>query len=136
MKIEIVSGQENVDIDLFFRELLKKNKVSLINRGDNVLVYPEQVIAHDNVIVKRIRKIVGKHIEQGIDLYVITYSEIVLLAICLEIKARKFSGAQCHQVLENGQDICTPIETDGFLTERAFGVFDTKDDLLAKLLSR
>lgn len=135
MKIEIVSGQPNANIEKFFDELLRNDCASAEDKTCYVMRYPEHKIMHPAKIVDHVRETVARYIENDKNLYIITFSDHVLNAVRCEVKKHKFGNAVCHQIMENGEDIPAYIDKDGHLSFWADGVFDTWDNALTELLT-
>ena len=135
MKLEIISGQQNVEINTIFSNMLKENNICERNTsGNHYLIYPELELHHPKKILHTVRKIVKDHIESDSDLYILTYSDHVLNAVRLEVKAHNFSGSRCHQIVENNIDICAKIDEEGRLDVWATDIFDVWDQELLELL--
>ena len=137
MKVEVVSGQPKANINMFFTKLLAKNN---INVGDitqeHFLIYPEHRVASQKVIFDDVRMKVREYIEADKDLYILTYSDHVLNAARLEIKKHKLQNCKCHQVLDNGEDVCVDITDEGQLGCWVDNIFDVWDNALTELLTR
>lgn len=136
MKIEIVSGQEHANIESFFDNLLTENRVIAEDKTCYVMRYPEHKIAHQTATLNYVRSIVAKYIKEKKDLYILTYSDHVLNGVRLEVKKHGFSGAVCHQIMDDGEDICADIDDEGHLSVWADGVFDTWENALTELLTK
>ncbi len=139
MKIEIVSGQPELQVNKlndFFTELLDKNGIYV---GDilqhHFMIYPEYKVGNQKVIFDKVRAKVREYIENDEDLYILTYSDHVLNAARLEIKENSIQNCKCHQLLNDGTDVCADIDEDGMLSEWVDDIFDVWDTALTKLLS-
>lgn len=133
MKLELISGQPNVDLKDKFREILKQNGIS---DGDleqnNFMIYPELNIRQPKMLYDSIRERV--HNDSDKDLFILSYSDHVLNAIRVEIKKHNFVGGKVHQFTEDGGDLCADITEDGRLTIWADDIFDVWDKALTELL--
>lgn len=135
MKIEIMSGQPNVEINERFTELLKQNSY---DAGDleqrNFMIYPENDLRQPKKIYESIREKVKKHMEDGNDLFILTYSDHVLNAVRVEIKNHQFPGGKVHQIIATGEDIIADIGIDGRLDIWIEDIFDVWDQALYSLV--
>ena len=135
MKLEIITGQEEVEIENKFDDILYKNHIhDMKNATDYYIYFPEREIYHQKRLYETVREIVKEHIESDKDLFVLTYSDHVFNAVRVEIKKHKFEGAKCHQFLNGGVDLCADIDVNGRLTVWAEDIFDIWDQALIELL--
>lgn len=135
MKLEIVTGQSDINIDDFFTGLLKQNNIDVEDlEQKHYLIYPERKIYHPKKLYDTIRKIVREHIELNSDMFILTYSDHVLNAVRVEIKNHNYEGGKCHQILNSGDDICADITNKGGLTRWANDIFDVWEKALIDLI--
>lgn len=136
MKLEVISGQPNVELKDKFREILKQNGIN--HEGieqKNFMIFPELTICQPKMLYDSIRERVCKDIDNDNDLFILTYSDHVLNAVRVEIKKHKFIGGKVHQFQRDGNDICTDITQDGKLTEWVKDIFDVWDRALYELIN-
>lgn len=129
MKLEIMSGQTEVELKRKFTALLKKENIS----EKNTIVFPEAEIKHPKKIFEEVRQAVRDHIENDTDLFILTYADYVFYAVRLEISKYGFEGAKCHQILNSGDDVCADILKNGDMTNWVDGVFDIDGEALYML---
>lgn len=135
MKIELVSGQPNVDLKDKFKEILKQNEISDQDlEQKNFMIYPELNTRQPKMLYNSIRERVCEDIEKENDLFILTYSDHVFNAVRVEIKKHNFIGGKVHQFTQDGNDICADITQDGHLTIWADDIFDVWDKALTELL--
>lgn len=136
MKIEIVSGQPKAKLNDFFTKLLDDNGIYV---GDilqrHFMINPEYKVANQKVIYEEVRAKVREYIAKDEDLYILTYSDHVLNAVRVEIKSHGLQNCKCHQLLNNGTDVCADIDEDGMLSYWVEDIFDVWDNALTELLS-
>ena len=128
MKLEIMSSQSETNPIDNFSKIVEENKVNIENdKYEHYICYPEaQAISgkHPKKIFEDVRRIVKKHIENDKDLFILTSSEYVLVAVRIEIKKHKFKGARCRYVLNNGEEDYADIMEDGTVTNWHDEIFD------------
>lgn len=130
MRLEIVSGQPEANVNDFFGQLLAQYGVS----SDTAVIFPEYEKMHPKKLYKKIRKITKQHIEENADLFILTYSELALYAVRTEIRRHQFEGAVCHQILNDGTDMIADISKNGYFTVWAEDVLDVLDMAMIKLV--
>ena len=135
MKLEIMSGQQDINLNNKFTDLLAQNGIYIDDvEQKHFMIFPERYIFHPKKLYKTIRQKVREHIENNIDFFILTYSDHVLNAVRVEIKNHNFDGAKCHQFLNNGEDVCADITKNGRLTIWIDDVFDVWENALMELL--
>ena len=122
MRITGITGQRGVKIV----ESSKQFK-------DNVIKFPETEICHSYDLCENVMKIVQNHFELESDVNIITYSEVVLDAVRLWVARNEFEGAECVNILSDGNCINVPIDKYGEMKEWVNGVFDVKSIILKEL---
>lgn len=129
MKLEIMSSQSEINPIDNFVKLLKENKIYADNEKEpyeHYMFYPEVQVQsgkHPKNIFEEVRKTVKEHIENNQDLFILTSSEYVLVAVRIEIKKHKFKGARCRYVLNNGEEDYADILEDGTVTNWCDEIF-------------
>ena len=142
MKLEIVSGQPKLrlfDLEDKFDEILVQDNIRvesayITDTEKCILRFPETEILHPKTLYDSIKMRVRNHIESDKDLFILTYSSIVLYAVRVEIKNYEFKGAKCHQFLNDGTDKCAVINENGQLSYWEEDIFDTIECALDELL--
>lgn len=133
MKIELMSGQPDVEINNKFAELLQQNGYNITNT-EHVMIYPELELKQQKIVYDTVRQQIAFHINQQKDIFILTYSDHVLNALRLEIKRHEFKGAKVHQILNDGTDVITNISNDGKLDVWCEDIFDVWDKALDELV--
>ena len=136
MKLEIMSGQQNIRLNDHFTKLCDDNGIyvgSILQ--ENFMIYPEYCVKHPKTLYEEVRKRVREHIEQDKDLFILTYSDHVFNAMRVEIRKAKFQGAKIHNILNDGSNVIAEIDEDGHLTTWVDEIFDTWDNALTELLT-
>lgn len=134
MKLEIISGQPNVDTKEKFLKILSENGISYEKDKKNFLYLPELEEVQPKLLYDFVREKTKESIETNNDLFILTYSDHVLNGVRVEIKNHKFENGKCHQYLKNGEDICATISNDGRLDIWVEDIFDVWDKALTELL--
>lgn len=93
MKLIIVSGQEGADVESLFEKVISEN--GYVYQYAPKMVFPENsmLLRHPRALYNNVRKVVRKHIENGQDLFVLTFSDYAMYGIRVEIKKNDFEGA-------------------------------------------
>lgn len=65
---------------------------------------------------------------------ILTYSELVLYAMKIEIARHNFHGAKIHQFMDDGKDICVGIFPCRCIDKLSDGIFDATDHALNEML--
>ena len=78
-------------------------------------------------------RIVQDNFESEWDVDIVTYSEVVLDAVRLWVARNKFDGAECINVLLDGNCINTSIDKYGEMEIWVNDVFDVKQVILKEL---
>ena len=142
MKLEIVSGQPKLgilDLEDKFRDILKQNNlheegIYIVDSEKHIMCFPETQVLHPKTLYDSIKKRVREHIESDKDLFILTYSEIVLNAVRVEIKNYEYEGGKCHQFLNDGTHTCTLIDKNGRMDYYQEDIFDVIDHSLIEIL--
>lgn len=92
MKLIIVSGQEGTDVESLFEKVISEN--GYVYQHAPKMVFPENsmLLRHPRALYNNVRKVVRKHIENGQDLFVLTFSDYAMYGIRVEIKKNDFEG--------------------------------------------
>lgn len=132
MKLEIISGQQNVDLEEKLCSILKEHNISRYD-GTRVLIFPERAILHPKKLYDEMKSRIEKHILEGKDLIICTYSDHVLNAARVMINKYEFENGVCRQFLDNGNELYAKINKRGRM-EFAKDIFDVWDNALNELL--
>lgn len=133
MKLIIVTGQEDSDVEKLFRKIISENKYTYDNAPK--MVFPERssLLYHPRKLYKNVRKVVSSHIDRNEDLFVATFSDYAMYGIRVEVRLADFEGAKLYQIKSNGDVVVEEIESDGKCSY-IDGVFDILDDALNDVL--
>ena len=109
MKLIIVSGQEGADVESLFEKVISEN--GYVYQYAPKMVFPENsmLLRHPRDLYNNVRKVVRRHIENGQDLFVLTFSDYAMYGIRVEIKKNDFEGAIVHQLKNDGEDIISEM---------------------------
>lgn len=134
MKLIIVSGQEGTDVESLFEKVISEN--GYVYQYAPKMVFPENsmLLRHPRALYNNVRKVVRKHIENGQDLFVLTFSDYAMYGIRVEIKKNDFEGAIVHQLKNDGEDIISEMNPETAKYEYVDGIFYTIDKALNELL--
>lgn len=122
MKIKVITGQQGINIE----------KVPTKFQGTSLL-FPETINYHSYNLCKDVMETVQEFYDENRDLAIVTYSEVVLDAVRLWVARNKFSGAECVNILTDGNFINVPINENGEMETWVDGVFDIKTKILREL---
>lgn len=122
MKIKIITGQQDVDIEK-----------SACKFQGTTITFPETQNCHSYDLCEDIIKTVQEFYEVNEDLIIITYSEVVLDSVRLWVARNSFEYAECVNVLSDGNIINVPIDKNGEMEKWISGVFDIKRIILKEL---
>lgn len=66
------------------------------------MVFPENsmLLRHPRALYNNVRKVIRKHIENGQDLFVLTFSDYAMYGIRVEIKKNDFEGGNSTSIKE------------------------------------
>lgn len=133
MKLIIVTGQEDSDVEKLFRKIISENKYTYDNAPK--MVFPERssLLYHPRKLYKNVRKVVSSHIDRNEDLFVATFSDYAMYGIRVEVRLADFEGAKLYQMKSNGDVVIEEIESDGKCSY-IDGVFDILDEALNDIL--
>lgn len=133
MKLIIVTGQEDSDVEKLFRKIISENKYTYDNAPK--MVFPERssLLYHPRKLYKNVRKVVSSHIDRNEDLFVATFSDYAMYGIRVEVRLADFEGAKLYQMKSNGDVVVEEIESDGKCSY-IDGVFDILDEALNDIL--
>lgn len=133
MKLIIVTGQEDSDVEKLFRKIISENKYTYDNAPK--MVFPERssLLYHPRKLYKNVRKVVSSHIDRNEDLFVATFSDYSMYGIRVEVRLADFEGAKLYQMKSNGDVVVEEIESDGKCSY-IDGVFDILDEALNDIL--
>lgn len=133
MKLIIVTGQEDSDVEKLFRKIISENKYTYDNAPK--MVFPERssLLYHPRKLYKNVRKVVSSHIDRNEDLFVATFSDYTMYGIRVEVRLADFEGAKLYQMKSNGDVVVEEIESDGKCSY-IDGVFDILDEALNDIL--
>lgn len=133
MKLIIVTGQEDSDVEKLFRKIILENKYTYDNAPK--MVFPERssLLYHPRKLYKNVRKVVSSHIDRNEDLFVATFSDYAMYGIRVEVRLADFEGAKLYQMKSNGDVVVEEIESDGKCSY-IDGVFDILDEALNDIL--
>lgn len=122
MKIRVITGQQGVNIFEVYNEF-----------AGNIIKFPETKTCHSYDLCEHVMRIVQDHFESDSDVDIVTYSEVVLDAVRLWVARNKFEGAECINVLLDGNCINVSIDKYGEMETWVNGVFDIKQVILKEL---
>ena len=122
MRIRIITGQQGVDILNAYKGFL-----------GNIIEFPESEIYHTYDLCEHVMRIVQDNFETDSDVDIVTYSEVVLNAVRLWVARNKFEGAECVNILSDGNCINVQIDENGEMETWVNGVFDVKQVILKEL---
>lgn len=122
MKIRVITGQQGVNILEFYNEF-----------AGNIIKFPETKTCHSYDLCEHVMRIVQDHFESDSDVDIVTYSEVVLDAVRLWVARNKFEGAECINVLLDGNCINVSIDKYGEMETWVNGIFDIKQIILREL---
>lgn len=133
MKLIIVTGQEDSDVEKLFRKIISEYKYTYDNAPK--MVFPERssLLYHPRKLYKNVRKVVSSHIDRNEDLFVATFSDYAMYGIRAEVRLAGFEGAKLYQMKSNGDVVIAEIESDGKCSY-IDGVFDVLDEALNGVL--
>ena len=115
MKIRVITGQQGVNIFEVYNEF-----------AGNIIKFPETKTCHSYDLCEHVMRIVQDHFESDSDVDIVTYSEVVLDAVRLWVARNKFEGAECINVLLDGNCINVSIDKYGEMETWVNGIFDIK----------
>lgn len=122
MKIRVITGKQGVDIFNVYKGFI-----------GNIIEFPESEICHAYDLCEHVMQAVQKHFESDSDVDIVTYSEVVLDAVRLWVARNKFEGAECVNILSDGNCINVQIDENGEMETWVNGVFDVKQVILKEL---
>ena len=122
MRIRIITGQQGVDILNTYKGFI-----------GNIIEFPESEICHTYDLCEHVMRIVQDNFETDSDVDIVTYSEVVLNAVRLWVARNKFEGAECVNILSDGNCINVQIDENGEMETWVNGVFDVKQVILKEL---
>lgn len=122
MKIRVITGQQGVNIFEVYNEF-----------AGNIIKFPETKTCHSYDLCEHVMRIVQDHFESDSDVDIVTYSEVVLDAVRLWVARNKFEGAECINVLLDGNCINVQIDENGEMETWVNGIFDIKQIILREL---
>ena len=122
MKIRVITGQQGVNIFEVYNEF-----------AGNIIKFPETKTCHSYDLCEHVMQVVQKYFETDSDVNIVTYSEVVLDAVRLWVARNKFEGAECINVLSDGNCINVSINKNGEMETWVKGVFDIKQIILREL---
>ena len=122
MRMRVITGQQGVDIFNTYKGFI-----------GNIIEFPESEIYHAYDLCEHVMRIVQDNFEADSDVDIVTYSEVVLDAVRLWVARNKFEGAECINVLSDGNCINAPIDKYGEMETWVNGVFDVKQVILREL---
>ena len=122
MRIRIITGQQGVDILNAYKGFI-----------GNIIEFPESKICHAYDLCEHVMQAVQKYFESDSDVDIVTYSEVVLDAVRLWVARNKFEGAECVNVLLDGNCINASIDKYGEMETWINGIFDVKHVILKEL---
>lgn len=131
MKIEIVSGQPNAPVMEHFFRLCVENGA----KEKDILLFPEKEVLNLNQLTlwKRTEYFIEKHFLEKSNLFILTYSDIVLNAVRIWIRKYECESAMLHQIKRNGEDVCCKINDDGSINVWVEDIFDAYERTLIEL---
>lgn len=128
MEIIVIGGQDKVNLEQYINNLQKIEPY-------DTFIFPELSNEHPSVLFNRIQQVTKQHIDDGISLYCVTYSDHVLNAIRVVIKNYGSDiNAVTHQVCNDNTVVIATIDKKGCLSEWVDGVWDQWDKALMELV--
>ena len=133
MRLIIVTGQEDSDVENLFHRIISEHKYTYDDAPK--MVFPEKcsLLHHPNSLYNNSRRVVKEHIENDEDLFILTFSDYVMYGILVEVKNHGYEDAVIHQLKINGEDAVSKIQSCGRY-EYVEGIFDVIDKALDELL--
>lgn len=139
-KIIIMSSTSDIDLDTMNHQF----ELLLGDSDGCILKWPEVTVAdatqpiHPMIKYTNMKQIVTNCISDNVDLYILTFSEIIFNAVRVAIATANFDNGMMYQLCndENG-DLnlsIANIDADGRLTHWEHGIFDTLEISLDELL--
>lgn len=129
MKIEIMSGQPQAPVMEKFFKLCTENGA----KENDILFFPEKEILNQLTLWGKVESIVKTHLFKDRDLFIVTYSDIVLNAARIWIRKYECESAMLHQVKRSGEDVCCKINDDGSIDVWVEDIFDAYERTLIEL---